>query len=84
MDREVLLEKEQSIRLRDQERDRRTLYARQERILMIEILKMTLATEMGREFLRKRFGEGGLKIAAGLLEEMGVQINNHQGHKTAS
>ena len=51
---------------------------KKERILMIEILKMTLATETGREFLIERFGKEGLKTAAGLLEEMGVQVGRQQ------
>jgi hypothetical protein len=50
------------------------MLTKQERILTIEILKMTLATETGREFLIERFGKEGLKTAAGLLEEMGVQV----------
>jgi hypothetical protein len=52
--------------------------------LTIEILKMTLATAAGREFVVERFGKEGLKTAAGLLEEMGLQINTQQGQKTAS
>ena len=51
---------------------------KQERILTIEILKMTLATKRGREFLIERFGKKGLKTAAGLLEEMGVQVGRQQ------
>jgi len=54
------------------------MLTKQERILTIEILKMTLATETGREFLIKRFGKEGLKTAAGLLEEMGVQVGRQQ------
>jgi hypothetical protein len=59
---------------------------KKERILTIEIIKMTLATEAGREFLIERFGKDGLKTAAGLLEEMGVQVGKQQGErqKTAS
>jgi len=45
---------------------------KKERTLTIEILKMTLATETGREFLIERFGQERLKTAAALLEEMGV------------
>ena len=44
-----------------------------ERILTIEVLKLTLAAPAGREFLVERFGKEGLKMAATLLEEMGVQ-----------
>jgi len=51
---------------------------KKERLLTIEILKLTLATPAGREFLVERFGKQGLKSAAGLLEEMGVQINQAQ------
>ena len=59
---------------------------KKERILTIEILKVTLATAAGREFLIERFGKEGLKVAASLLEEMGVQISKQQGQgqKTAS
>jgi len=48
------------------------MLTKKERILTIEILKMTLATETGREFLIERFGQERLKTAAALLEEMGV------------
>jgi hypothetical protein len=57
------------------------MLTKKERILTIEILKMTLATETGREFLIERFGKGGLKTAAGLLEEMGVQVGRQQGER---
>jgi hypothetical protein len=54
---------------------------KEERLLTIEILKMTLATAAGREFLVERFGKEGLKTAADLLAEMGVQISQNQGEK---
>jgi len=59
---------------------------KQERILTIEILKMTLATQAGREFLLERFGKEGIKTATGLLKEMGIQVSRHQEErqKTAS
>ena len=57
------------------------MLTKKERILTIEILKMTLATETGREFLIERFGKEGLKTAAGLLEEMGVQVGRQQGER---
>jgi len=60
------------------------MLTKKERILTIEILKRTLATETGREFLIERFGKEGLKTALGLLQEMGVQISKQLGHKTAS
>jgi hypothetical protein len=50
------------------------LLTKKERILTIEILRLTLATAAGREFMAERFGKDGLKVAVGLLEEMGVQI----------
>jgi len=50
------------------------LLTKKERILTIEILKLTLASASGREFVIERFGKDGLKVAVGLLEEMGVQI----------
>jgi hypothetical protein len=55
------------------------MLTKQERILTIEILKLTLATAAGRDFLVERFGKEGLKTAAGLLEEMGVQAGEPQG-----
>jgi hypothetical protein len=51
---------------------------KKERLLTMEILKLTLATAAGREFLVERFGKEGLKTAAGLLEEMGVQVGRQQ------
>jgi dihydrodipicolinate synthase/N-acetylneuraminate lyase len=54
------------------------MLTKKERILTIEILKLTLATPAGRGFLVERFGKEGLKTAAGLLEEMGVQISQAQ------
>ena len=51
------------------------MLTKKERILTIEILKLTLATAAGREFVIERFGKEGLKTAGGLLEEMGVQIS---------
>ena len=50
------------------------LLTKKERILTIEILKLTLASASGREFVIERFGKDGLKVAVGLLEEIGVQI----------
>ena len=52
---------------------------KKERILTIEVLKPTLATPAGRQFLVERFGKEGLKIAATLLEEMGVEVGKPQG-----
>ena len=57
------------------------MLTKKERILTIEILKMTLATETGREFLIERFGKEGLKTAAGVLEEMGIQVGRQQGER---
>lgn len=54
---------------------------KKERVLTIEVLKMTLATEAGRKFLLERFGKQGLKTAVSLLEEMGVQVSRQQGQK---
>jgi len=54
---------------------------KKERILMIQVIKRILASASGREFVVGRFGEEGLKIAATLLEEMGVQISKQQGQK---
>ena len=49
-----------------------------ERRLTIEVLKRTLESEVGREFVEKRFGKEGLKTALGLLSQMGVQITQQQ------
>jgi hypothetical protein len=57
------------------------LLTKKERILTIEILRLTLASAAGREFVVERFGKEGLKTAAGLLEEMGVQISEPQGRQ---
>ena len=54
------------------------LLTKKERILTIEILKLTLASAAGREFVVERFGQEGLKRAVGLLEEMGVQVGRQQ------
>jgi len=51
---------------------------KKERRLTIEVLKRTLESEVGREFVEKRFGKEGLKIALGLLSQMGVQITQQQ------
>jgi len=55
------------------------MLTKKERILTIEILKLTLATPAGRGFLMERFGKEGLKRAVGLLQEMGVQISEPPG-----
>jgi hypothetical protein len=60
------------------------MLSKKERVLTIEVLKMTLATQGGREFLLERFGKEGLKMAVSLLEEMGVQITRQQGQKPKS
>ena len=57
------------------------LLTKKERILTTEILKLTLAAAAGRNFLEERFGKDGLKVAVGLLEEMGVQINEPKQRK---
>lgn len=48
------------------------LLTKKERILTIEILKLTLGSAAGRDFVVERFGKEGLQTAAGLLKEMGV------------
>jgi hypothetical protein len=60
------------------------LLSKQERVLTIEVLKMALATEGGREFLLERFGEEGVKMAVGLLREMGVETTQHKAGKPRS
>jgi hypothetical protein len=54
------------------------LLTKKERILTIEILKLTLASAAGRDFVVERFGKEGIKRAASLLEEMGVHISQDQ------
>jgi len=54
------------------------MLTKKERLLAIAILKLTLATSAGRGYLVERFGKEGLKTAAGLLEEMGVQVGRQQ------
>jgi len=55
------------------------MLTKKERILTIEILKLTLATPAGRNFLVERFGKEGIKTATSLLEQMGVQISENKG-----
>jgi hypothetical protein len=57
------------------------MLTKKERMLTVEILKLTLATAAGREFVVERFGNGGIKTATGLLEEMGIQIAKQQEQK---
>ena len=57
------------------------MLTKKDRILTIEILKLTLASAAGREFVVERFGKDGLKVAVGLLEEMGVQITEPEERK---
>ena len=57
------------------------MLTKKERILTIEILKLTLASAAGREFVVERFGKEGIKTATGLLEEMGIQIAKQQEQK---
>ncbi len=55
------------------------MLTKKERRLTMEVLKRTLATGAGRDFLVERFGKEGLRIAASLLEEMGVEVGKTQG-----
>jgi len=57
------------------------MLTKKERILTVEILKLTLASAAGREFVVERFGKEGIKTATGLLEEMGIQIAKQQEQK---
>jgi len=57
------------------------MLTKKERILTVEILKLTLARAAGREFVVERFGKEGIKTATGLLEEMGIQIAKQQEQK---
>ena len=58
------------------------LLNKQERALTIEVVKMALATEGGREFLVERFGKEGVKMAVSLLRDMGVDTTQYKGQKT--
>jgi hypothetical protein len=57
------------------------MLTKKERVLTIEVLKMTLATAAGREFLMERFGKQGIKTAIDLLQELGVQVSTRQGER---
>jgi len=57
------------------------MLSKKERILTIEVLKLTLATPARRQFLTQRFGKEGLEIAARLLGQMGVRVGKTQGQK---
>jgi hypothetical protein len=54
------------------------MLTKKERILTMEILKLTLATAAGKSFLLQRFGKEGINRAASLLEEMGFHISQDQ------
>ena len=49
---------------------------KKERKLIKEVLRLGLATPSGRTKIRKRFGKEGFKIAASLLEQMGVKVED--------
>ncbi len=49
---------------------------KKERILMKEVLRLSLATPSGRRRLLDRFGEEGFRIAISLLEQMGVKVGD--------
>jgi hypothetical protein len=55
------------------------MLTKKERILTIEILRLTLATPAGKKFLVERFGKEGIETASSLLEEMGVHLDEPQG-----
>lgn len=57
------------------------MLTKKERILTIGILKLTLATQAGRNFLVERFGQEGIKTATSLLEDMGIQIGKEEERK---
>jgi hypothetical protein len=47
---------------------------KRERILVREVLRLTLTTPSGKKVLEERFGKEGFKIAVSLLEQMGVKV----------
>jgi hypothetical protein len=57
------------------------MLSKKERILTIEVLKLTLAAPARRQLLVERFGKEGLEIAASLLGQMGVKVGKTQGQK---
>ena len=47
---------------------------KKERILVREVLRLSLTTPSGKKVLEERFGKEGFKIAVSLLEQMGVKV----------
>ena len=47
---------------------------KKERILVKEVIRLALATPSALRKLEERFGKEGFKIAANLLEQMGVKV----------
>lgn len=58
------------------------MLSKKERILTIELLKLTPATPTRGQFLMERFGKEGLETAAWLLRQMGVKVGKTQGQKS--
>jgi len=50
-----------------------------ERKLVKEVLRLALATPSGTIRIRRRFGEGGFRIAGSFLEQMGVKVEDPSG-----
>ena len=49
---------------------------KKERKLVKEVLRLSLATPSGRKLIRGRFGEKGFRIAEGLLQQMGIKVED--------
>jgi hypothetical protein len=47
--------------------------------LVKEVLRLALATPSGTIRIRRRFGEGGFRIAGSFLEQMGVKVEDPSG-----
>jgi hypothetical protein len=47
---------------------------KKERILLREIIRLSLATASGRKKIRKRFGKVGFEVAESLLAQMGTKV----------
>jgi hypothetical protein len=47
---------------------------KKERILLREVLRLSLTTPSGKKALEERFGKNGFKIVLSLLEQMGVEV----------
>jgi hypothetical protein len=47
---------------------------KKERVLVREVLRLSLTTPSGKKALEERFSKEGFKIAVNLLEQMGAKV----------